>query len=302
MLNRTLVDRVYEHIKRTNSSEFNSSVAVSDQFFKEFASTEGYSDIETKHALLILGESHKIFTITISKENRQQGIKKLEAYVVADADIISSLKREYQRRLVEVFNKERNGHFDYSYISKYFLSNLNNLANTPGGRLANIAIMLNEYYNLIVKDPSEFTDDWQEEKLKEYIRNTIATEEIEAESTAEETPAAVTAGEEGHTRAVDSPEYDDYSKDEVKLQPEKVLKIYGAEFFFRVKLRRYEFGLLREMVHDGQIKRKADLLSLRNMLRTIKNNFDRDTRLNDYFQDIFHLDREVSKRLYFTGK
>lgn len=73
-------------------------------------------------------------------------------------------------------------------------------------------------------------------------------------------------------------------------------------FFFRVKLRKYEFNILRDMIREGHVKRKTDVVLLRNMIKTIKGNFDRDPKLNDYFEDIFHLDRELSKKLYFSAK
>jgi len=78
MLTRTLIERVYERIKSYNNSEYDSSVPMSDQFMKDFTSAEGYSENETKHALMILNEAHKVFIIAITKENKQSGNKKID--------------------------------------------------------------------------------------------------------------------------------------------------------------------------------------------------------------------------------
>ncbi len=301
MLDRTLTDRIYESIKSYNTSEHDPSVPMSDQFMKDFSSAEGYSESETRTGLMILNEAHKVFVIAISKENKQTGSKKIDGYVIADEPVISSLRSIYQRRLTELYNKEKGTHYGYPQIQKEILSRMNALVNTPVGRVANIAIMLNEYQNLITKHPEEFTYEWCEAKLDEYLKHVPIVDESEPEEQGGD--ASSRDGVTGTaTRAVDSPEFEVYSKDDKTLSPQKMLTIYGADFFFRVKLRKYEFKLLKDMIVEGQIKRKTDMSMLRGMIKTIKGNFDRDPKLNDYFEDIYHLDRELSKKLYFSAR
>lgn len=298
MLNRTLTDRVYESIKSYNTSEYEPSVPMSDQFMKDFTSTEGYSESETRHGIMVLNEAHKIFIIAITKESRQTGNKKIDGYVVADQTVIANLRSIYQRRLAEVYNKEKGTAYGPPQVLREVMSRMNIIANTPIGRVANIAIMLNEYENLMTRYPDEFTDSWQEEKLDEYLGHASFEDEKEQE----EEEAGETGAREEETRAVDSPEYEGYARDDKILSPQKMMTIYGADFFFRVKLRRYEFSTLRDMIREGHIKRRSDIILLRGMVKTIKGNFDRDPKLNDYFEDIFHLDRELSKKLYFSAK
>lgn len=301
MLNRTLTDRIFESIKNYNTSEYDPSVPMSDQFMKDFTAAEGYSESETKTGIMILNESHRVFIIAISKENRQTGSKKIDGYVVADESVISNLRSIYQRRLTELYNKEKGTRFGYPQVIKDIMNRMASLVNTPLGRVANIAIMLNEYQNLMAKYPEEFTDSWCEEKLDEYLEHSSFSEEGDGEETGEdETREGGVKG--AATRAVDTPEYEVYSRDDKTLTPQKMLMVYGADFFFRVKLRKYEFSLLRDMILEGHIKRKSDIVLLRGMIKTIKGNFDRDPKLNDYFEDIYHLDRELSKKLYFSVK
>ena len=302
MLTRTLIERVYEGIKRFNSSEYEPSVPMSDQFMKDFTSAEGYSESEAKHALTILNEAHKVFIIAITKENRQSGNKKIDGYVVADLSVVSNLRSIYQKRLTEVYNKEKGTSFGPPQVMREVMNRMNSIVNTPVGRIANIAIMLHEYENLMERYPQEFTDEWCEEKLQEYLDNGTFVEEEDLEEGAADETSASEGEKTGTTRAVDAPEYEDYTRDDKTLPPQKMLMIYGADFFFRVKLRKYEFNTLRDMVREGHIKRKSDIILLRNMIKTIKGNFDRDPKLNDYFEDIFHLDRDLSKKLYFSAK
>ncbi len=301
MLTRTLIERVYERIKSYNNSEYDSSVPMSDQFMKDFTSAEGYSENETKHALMILNEAHKVFIIAITKENKQSGNKKIDGYVVADNSVVSNLRSIYQKRLTEVYNKEKGTNFGPPQVMREVMNRMNTIVNTPVGRVANIAIMLHEYENLMDRYPQEFTDEWCEEKLQEYLDNGTLEEE-EPEEVAADESSDKSGDKSGTTRAVDSPEYEDYTRDDKSLPPHKMLMIYGADFFFRVKLRKYEFNILRDMIREGHVKRKTDIVLLRNMIKTIKGNFDRDPKLNDYFEDIFHLDRELSKKLYFSAK
>ncbi|HOP62781.1 MAG TPA: hypothetical protein PK358_05500 [Spirochaetota bacterium] len=302
MLTRTLTTRVYESIKSFNTYEYDPTVPMSDQFLKDFTSTEGYSDAETKMAITILNEAHMVFIIAITKENKQTGDKKIDGYVVADEDIISNLRSIYQRRLTEVYNKDKGTRYGYAQVLKDVMNNMHRLVNTPIGRVANIAIMLNEYGNLIAKNSEEFTDSWRDAKLDEFLDIGTLENELEQEQQSEGASKEAAGGRAGAERAVDSPEFEDYNRDDRTLPPQKMIMIYGADFFFRVKLRKYEFGVLRDMIREGHIKRRADIVLLKNMVKTIKGNFDRDPRLNDFFEDIFHLDRDLSKKLYFSEK
>jgi len=302
MLTRTLTTRVYESIKSFNTYEYDPTVPMSDQFLKDFTSTEGYSDAETKMAITILNEAHMVFIIAITKENKQTGDKKIDGYVVADEDIISNLRSIYQRRLTEVYNKDKGTRYGYAQVLKDVMNNMHRLVNTPIGRVANIAIMLNEYGNLIAKNSEEFTDSWRDAKLDEFLDIGTLENELEQEQQGEGASKEAAGGRAGAERAVDSPEFEDYNRDDRTLPPQKMIMIYGADFFFRVKLRKYEFGVLRDMIREGHIKRRADIVLLKNMVKTIKGNFDRDPRLNDFFEDIFHLDRDLSKKLYFSEK
>ena len=169
MLTRTLTDRVYQSIKKYNTSEYDPSVPMSDQFLKDFTSAEGYSESETKHALMILNEAHKVFIIAITKENKQSGNKKIDGYVVADLQVISSLRSIYQKRLTEIYNKEKGVNYGPQQVMREVMNRMNTLVNTPVGRIANIAIMLHEYESLMTRYPEEFTDDWCEDKLAEYL-------------------------------------------------------------------------------------------------------------------------------------
>lgn len=297
MIDRTLLDKLYDNIRKLNFNGDDSVVTMSDQFIREFVSAEGYSESEVKQALTILSEVHKLFIITIVRDNPAKKIQKLEGYVVAELDVISNLKRLYQKRLTDVYNKENRTNKIYQQIYHEIIGNLGHVANTNIGRLANIAIMLNEYENLMNKYYGEYTYQWREEKLKELLASGTVAEDNNNKVFQEEIKTSTQS-----RRAVDLPQFDEFSKDTKTLPPEKLLRIYGVDFFFRVKLRRYEFKELIELIKNNHIKRRADLILLRDMVKTVKNNFDKDPALSNYFEDIFHLDREISKKLFFLNR
>ena len=300
---RELVDKVFAHILEMNSRENESAVAMSDTFFKEFMSSQGYSEGDIKHAVTILAECHKIFVMTIHKENLKQRIKRVEAYVVSEPAIIHKLKLRFQQRLVDVYEKEKNRKISYAHIVKEFLSNIALMAGSPIGKLANITIMLNEYDNLMHNHPEEYSEEWKENKLREVLEslNTFSrTEAVPQSGVADEVKVVeeVLAGVE--RRAVKSPQISEFEEHSASLSPEKVLRIYGPSFFFRVKLRKYEFLYLAEIIEKGYIKEYKELTELKNMLKTIKENFERDKALNDHFEEIYKLDRVVSRALFHS--
>jgi hypothetical protein len=69
----------------------------------------------------------------------------------------------------------------YQQIYHDIIGNLGSVSNTNIGRLANIAIMLNEYENLMNRYPDEFTYNWREAKLKELFSSGTIVEEKESE-------------------------------------------------------------------------------------------------------------------------
>ncbi len=300
---RELVDKVFAHILEMNSRENESAVAMSDTFFKEFMSSQGYSEGDIKHAITILAECHKIFVMTIHKENLKQKIKRVEAYVVSEPAVIHKLKMRFQQRLVDVYEKEKHNKISYAHIVREFLSNIALMAGSPIGKLANITIMLNEYDNLIHNHPEEYSEEWKENKLNEVLEslNTFSKSETVPQP---EVPDEIKVVEEvlagAERRAVQSPQIGEFEEHSALLSPEKVLRIYGPTFFFRVKLRKYEFLYLAEIIEKGYIKEYRELTELKNMLKTIKENFERDKALNDHFEEIYKLDRVVSRALFHS--
>ena len=302
MNKRELVEKVYNEILLINTRDNETAITASDVFIKDFMSSQGYSEGDIKHALNILVESHKIFAMTLHKENPRQNIKRVEAYIVSEPSILHQLKLRFQNRLIEVYKKEKHKNLPYSQIVKEFLSNINVMAGSPLGKLANITIMLNEYENLAYNHSEEYSEGWKEAKLNEIIKSLDLFGEKE-EVPASESPVKMDAPEKSSApldrRAVHSDEFEKFQEHSKTLSPEKVLRIYGPSFFFRVKLRKYEFLYLAEIIEKGYIKDYRELIILKNMLKTIKSNFERDPVLNEHFQDIYKLDRIVSKAIFF---
>ena len=304
MNRRELVEKVYNEILLINSRDNESAVAVSDTFIKDFMSSQGYGEGDIKHAITILAESHKIFIMTIHKENLKQNIKRVEAYVVSESSILHQLKLRFQQRLVEAYEKDKHKKLSYSQIVREFLSNISLMAGSPLGKLANITIMLNEYENLIFNHSEEYSEEWKEIKLNEVLKslNTFSEKEkVDSAQEPEKTPIPAKVETSSERRAVNSPDFDKFQEHSETLSPEKVLRIYGPAFFFRVKLRKYEFLYLAEIIEKGYIKQYRELVILKDMLKTIKGNFERDKDLSDHFEEIYKLDRVVSRALFHAG-
>ncbi len=170
------------------------------------------------------------------------------------------------------------------------------------GRILNKAIMLDEYDRLLDRGYKEYTEEWKEENLKIQIEiNSGIFKGINAEKNTPP-PEIEAPVKKVVRRAVDSPLHDDYLKQSSRSSINKLLKIYGIEFFFRVNLRNYKFSYLKSILESGVIERKQDLLVIKGMISKVKNNIEVDRDLENYADDIQALDRIMTRLISFSKK
>ena len=103
-------------------------------------------------------------------------------------------------------------------------------------------------------------------------------------------------------RAVDSERYTEFVSKSRSYPLQKILKIYGINFFLQVHLRKCQFPALQKLVEDGQIARRSDLTLLREMLQKVKQNINVDKNLTGRTEGLYALEQTVVHRLYFAGK
>ncbi|HOO71486.1 MAG TPA: hypothetical protein PK926_06970 [Spirochaetota bacterium] len=293
------LNEIYTLVQKENAKEDISAVPHSDDFSKQVQSLLGISQADLKMYINILKESHKLFVFEIVKEDPDHDIKKIEGYVDADLKTISRLKSYYQNKLMEEYEKKYRKRLLVHQIVKEIFPQIKLLNNTTLGFIANKAIMLEEYENLIEKEYFEYSDSWKDDKLNDLIEeyNKISSKNKEAENKDDAVTAGKISSIPSNRRAIDTEEYQEFQSKNTKESIRKMLKVYGVDFFYRVHLRKYDFDIIINAVEMREIDRKPDLKILKEHLKKIKMNYNRDPELEKYADQIYKLERLISRNI-----
>ncbi len=290
---KKLVNEIHKEIVLQNGREDSEAIPHSDQFIKRITSSIGIDANTCLDIIGMLKEAHKILIFEISKENIDQKIEKIDGYIDADLHTLKKLKLIYHKILEEIYEDERRQKKNSFQIIRELIMDMGRISRTQLGMILNKAVMLDEFDKLIEKEFGLYTENWKAGKLEVLIKeyenhNAIeGTQEKKADVSASVNDTYITK------RAVDMNPVDTTGKFSVN----KMIQIYGVEFFFRVNLRKYNFDLISELIESRQLNRRSDLKLLKDMLQKIKQNTNNDTKLNEYIDKIAKLERAISRNL-----
>ncbi|NLV69186.1 MAG: hypothetical protein GXY14_16090 [Spirochaetes bacterium] len=303
---RTNVDRVFRSIVAQNALHNLNSIPHSDVFYKEMESLYGLTKSELDIIISILRESHKILVMEISREDKNRKLEKVLGYVDADLVTLQKLKDVFHRALSDDYEKENGKKKTAHQIIRELIPRLQYINHTPLGRVLNKAIMLDEYIHMLEKDYKEYTEEWKDDNIQiqldinsELLRD--FTDKKKQEVPAEE-DEPVQKPKAAYVRAVDTPQHREYLEQVSSGSVNKLLQIYGVDFFFRVNLRKCNFDFISQALDTGVIDRKKDLMDLKEMLKTIKGNIGSDAELEKHYDEIMSLDRKISRLISFSSK
>ena len=299
-----VLNEIYEEIYRRNNLQGWKAVPQSDEFIKYISAYIGVGKELAEQIIQVLINSHKIFSIDIISEDATKNIPSIQGYVVADLVVVRKLKNFFQNELVVMYEKQYNKHLMVHQVVKDVFPMLRSLNNTEIGQVANLAIMLDEFERFMEKRYEEFTDKWKDDRLRiEMDRANISQKLSEKTSKAKDkTFEAKVAPKATGGRAVDSKKYSEFTTKSKQYPLERILQIYGIDFFVKVQLRNYKFDYLAQLIEDGQIQKRSDLLLIKDMLESVKRNFSRDSKLGNYRDKVYNLERTVNHHLYFSPR
>lgn len=309
---RTNVDRVFRSILTRNAMYNLNSIPHSDVFYKDMESLYGLTKSELDIIISILKESHKILVMEISREDKNRNLERVLGYVDADLVTLQKLKDIFHRALADDYEKENGRKKTAHQIIRELIPRLRYINHTPLGRLLNKAIMLDEYIHMLEKDYREYTEEWKDDNMQiqldinsELLRDFNEKKKPE-DPAVPEVPAVedepVEKPETESSRAVDMPRHREYMEQVNSASVNKLLQIYGVDFFFRVNLRKYNFVFISQALDTGVIDRKKDLIDLKEMLKTVKGNIASDNELEKHYDEIMSLDRKISRLISFSSK
>jgi len=294
------IDTVYKRIVALNSLYDLNSIPYSDSFCKETEYLFSLSINEINIIIKILSESHKIFVMEISKEQYDDKKDKLYGYVAADILIIEKLQGVFHKGLTVEYERRFGERKGSAQIIKELMPNLKSINNSILGIVLNKTVMLDNYLYLLRKNHNEYTEEWKREHLNQQILkyHNIFNKDSKGKDPGEDSSDG--KGDARPQRAVDSPLMEDFTEHVTKESVEKVLHIYGVDFFFRVNLRKYKFLYLGQVIETGIIDRKEDLLKVKEMLKKVKENANKDKELEKYYDHIMSLDIKITRRISYS--
>ena len=301
-MSNSIIDEIFREIHRQNQMIGVRAIPHSDDFIKYICSSVAIEPELARNVIKILVNAHKIFSMEIVAEDKAREVPRVEGYVVAELAIIRKLKSFYQSELMIEYEKQFQKRMLIHQIVKEMLPIMKSMNNTSIGQLANKAIMLEEFERLLEKNFVEYTEDWKEKQLAIELGRANLMDQIPKKRTAHEAPEARSRTKRAArgARAVDSRKYEEFISRSKSYPLQKVLRIYGIQFFLQINLRKYQFEYLGKLVEDGQIVKRSDLTLLRDMLQTMKSNVEREPNLDAHMDELYRLERAVVKRLYFT--
>ncbi|HOE21182.1 MAG TPA: hypothetical protein PKJ69_09515 [Spirochaetota bacterium] len=298
----TIFDDIYHEIRKRNTSGGFKAVPYSDEFIKYTAGYYGLSMELIKNIIQILINSHKIFSIEIIAEDKVRDIAHVEGYVVCDLVILRKLKSFYQSELIIQYENEFHKRLMVHQVVKEIFPLLRSLNNTDIGKVANLAIMLEELERFMEKHYEEFTEEWKAKRLAYEISlsniDTQLERKVEKQKVAGRSSSPGELKDRRKKRVVDAPQYNEFIDKSKSYPLERIFQIYGIDFFLRVQLRNYKFDYLKELVETKKIKRKSDLLLLKNMLNAVLHNRNSDHNLAQYEDAIYELMQTVNHHLF----
>ncbi len=306
-MSRQIAEEIFEEVKLKHSQKGINSVPHSDEFLPFLAANLGIEIDKIKEIIKVLIKSHKIFSIEIVAQDKKRKIPRIEAYVEANLPTITRLKNSFQGELVKMYEHEYYKRVSFFQAVKDIIPKIRTLNNTPIGLITNKAIMLGEYEKLMENNFSEFTDTWKEKRFEEEMSKVTIIKKKksekkpdESEEPEEEKKPAKT--KKNYVRAVETKKYNEFLSKSKGYPIDRILKIYGIDFFLRVHFRNYKFEYLSEIIERGNILDKKNLMILRDILFKVKMNFDKDPKLKNHRKQIQTLERVLSHSLYFTSR
>jgi hypothetical protein len=300
-MSKKIALEIFEEIRKKNDKSGNESIPHSDDFMHYLYISIGIEAEFARKLVRALINSHKVFAIEIAAEDRVNNQPRIEGYVECNLKTINRLKLFFQDELIRQYESEHYKRISYHQLIKEIIPIINTLNNTPLGQLANKAIMLGELERLMEKNYEEYTEEWKEKYFDIEINKAIAGGEPDKnkESRLSEGKGAEKKKDIPDNKTSNIKNYSELISKNKNYPLDRVLKIYGIDFFLQAQLRRRQFTYLIKLVESEKYLKSSDLLLLKDMLFDIKKDINTDSNLAGFRDEIYSLERSITHRLYF---
>ncbi|MFH0976050.1 MAG: hypothetical protein V1874_09740 [Spirochaetota bacterium] len=301
-MSKKIAQEIFEEIRKKNEKSASDSIPHSDNFLRYLNISIGIEPDFAKRLVKALINSHKIFAIEIAAEDKKNDIPRIEGYVECDLKTIKRLKIFFQDDLIRQYESEHYNRLSYHQLIKEIMPIINTLNNTPMGHAANKAIMMGELERLMEKNFEEYTEKWKESNLDIEINKAVAgnvSDKPKKERKQDDNEDIAENESAGVKKAAGIKNYADVVSKSKNYPLDRILKIYGIDFFLRAQIRRHQFSYLTKLVESGKLLKSSDLFLLKDLLFEVKKDINSDPQLAEFREDVHGLERSITHRLYF---
>jgi hypothetical protein len=301
-MSKKIAIEIFEEIRKKNEKAGKESIPHSDDFMHYLYISIGIEADFAKKLVKALINSHKIFAIEIAAEDKVNNQPRIEGYVECNLKTINRLKLFFQDELIRQYESEHYRRVSYHQLIKEIMPIINTLNNTPLGQIANKAIMMGELERMMEKNFEEYTEEWKEKNFDIEINKAIAgvqAEKSKQEARLSDSQSASNRNEIPDKKTANIKNYSELISKNKNYPLDRVLKIYGIDFFLQAQLRRRQFNYLTKLVEAEKYLKNSDLLLLKDMLFDIKKDINSDSNLAGFRDEIYSLERSITHRLYF---
>ena len=301
----SLLGDIYYEIEKKNKQSDLSSIPASDQLFAHFIKKYRLDSEKIPELFEILRNSHKIFTFPIVKEDEQNNVREVAGFVLADLVIVKSLSGYFEKQLMRIYSEVININLPISKIKKSFPAISWDYNNTELGKIGNIVINLTTFEDILSRDYAyaresrQYSPEWKEKMYKKLI---ISSQTVSYYiQTREEAPPEPVKEQKKSDEAKPADKIrvkrDEPSKPQSDTSIERNVLLYGIDLFTRICFRDYKFSLIQKVIDNNLVKTRDDLLAVKNHLKMLRQNSDKDLNLQKFAAEINRLEKSVNDRL-----
>ena len=227
-----------------------------------------------------LKELHFIFIVNVVTPDPELYLQGINGYIYSDLNILNEVKHFSEQKLISSYEKMNSSKRKTAYqIMKELQPRIKEFNNTEIGKNLNELTMIEEYIKTISTNSFEYTDSWRKEKLLKLFK------EEDIGDFQEET-------EISNLSTIERQRYADPGNSKWA----KAVNQFSVQFLIRIHFRKYEFDVVKKLILTSKITMLEDLIYIRNTLKELESQLDKDTILK------YHIDKIIELRRIAQGK
>lgn len=304
----TTLMEIVKRIRDVNHGTKDYPIPASDTMYRKHMGDIVKDEKQLLEYLKVLAEAHYLFEISMVEPDDTLMISGIDGYVVADIPSLKVLRERADNDLETVYEQQFYRRRQVTTIVRELLPQARNFNNTDLGRALNIAVMLQQFEQLLTTTFAEYTDTWKRRKLEELVPDLgLQDEPVDGGGGAPiEDPAAPPGMDDDHLdhppdshpkRAVDSGELARIQEMDRSGNWGNAVDRYGVQFLLRIHFRKYEFDKVKWLLRTGKVAREEDLRFVRNTIRTMEERTHLDMKLLKFDKEMAEVKRIAQMKL-----